>query len=266
MSLRLSLLSLIRRRRASIEVSNATSSYKALLERRIDVFERLAHIGAAAVVVGVIVEYKTALGEFLQTWNVCILIPAIGGILIALGVGLETLMGMLASSSEHKLRGINAREIADLNSQAEQDRLKRVEIEERIADRVIKPEQIDRIVEGVKSFLDQSFVVTAPFATREVLRFIQSLGEILFRAGWKQGGIAAYTEAAPDFFVGVRVSIVVSASDSTRMAATSLLRALNAEDVMARGPSSVLPSAFAVYPQDNELVANIIIVNVGIKP
>jgi hypothetical protein len=98
MNFRLSLLSLIRRRRASIDVNKAANSYRAELECKIDKLENWAHIGVA----GVIIEYKTPLWTFLQTWDITVLVPAIGGILIAVGVGIEMLMGILASRRERK--------------------------------------------------------------------------------------------------------------------------------------------------------------------
>ena len=265
-----SLRSLIRRRRVSIDSSNAANSYKAELERNIDALENWAHVGAAVVVIGVIVEYKTPLLTFLQTWSIAVLAPAIGGILIAIGVGLEMLMGILASGREHKLRDINAKEVAELNLHAEQERHARVKIEERIADRSVSDEQSARIVGSLKPFAEQLFTITVPFITRELLQFTGTLFKLFERAGWKQGIIAIRDSSNTEMLAGVTIWTHGIAAHGVLRAAEATVSAFNAEGIMTHGPYIASLESVPVHiKEDNRAIEHIratIIINIGLNP
>jgi len=188
MTFRLSPRSLMRRRRASTDVNKATSSYKGELEHKIDNLENWAHVGAAIVVAGVIIEYKTPLWTFLQTWAITVLVPAIGGILIAVGVGLEMLMGILASRREHKLRDENAKETAELYLRAEKERHARVKLEQSMADAKLLLSQ--RQIGDMETFVQELGLFPGTRAavlydrTLDALHLAMHLTSALNRCGW----------------------------------------------------------------------------------
>jgi hypothetical protein len=241
MRFRLRLRRILRRRDSSIEVKSAANSKKAL-ERSIDIFESIAHVGAVMVVIGVIVEYKAPLWTFLQTWDAGALVPAIGGILIAFGVGLEVLTGLLASGREHQLRDINAREVAELNLRAEKEHHARVKLEEKLAPRSLSNEQRRAISDKLRPY-SGTHINCLSLAERDgdVLGLGSDILTAIIDAGWMP--FPSVGDDASILNPGVIIEVNPQASASDVRSANELADALRAERVTTIGPRGPSPGA-----------------------
>jgi hypothetical protein len=127
-------------RDASIEDSRAANSPQAL-ESKIDFLENVARFCAVVVIGGVVLEYLPKFIAFGKAPRWALFKDLSGGLLIALGIAGEVLASMLSSRKEQQLRDLNARTVAELNLRAEQERLARVKLEARLADRRVSFEQ-----------------------------------------------------------------------------------------------------------------------------
>jgi len=183
------------------------------------------------VVVGVIVEYKAPLWEFLQTLDIAVLAPAIGGILIAVGVGLEILMGILASRREHQLRDINAEEVARLSALAELERKAGIELEaevERLRKENNDRELLDRyrsvgnvevFEEAMRAFSGTKYALEFWHSQQEVCELQWRLNISLTNAGWIRGRVMHRQNLS----FGVWVMTVVRENHAVRSKAAEAL-------------------------------------------
>jgi hypothetical protein len=123
----------------------------------------------------------------------------------------------------------NAR-AAEANEKAEQERLARVKIEQRLADRVLTDAQVEAIADKLKPFAGQEYRVTTYWDLKEPLALANRIHQSLTRAGWKyskpEGATALFSGIG-----GVQVYVHPDANEVVQAAATALVSALTAEDI-----------------------------------
>jgi hypothetical protein len=152
-------------------------------EKRFGFWENVCGLG---VVAGVGLEYGPKLIFFIHapTWENFVNLS--GGLLIALGVAGEVLFASLAAGKRDQLRDRNIRRVAELNLQAEQERLARVRIEQSIAMRNLSGAQRAALIEGLSAFSENpSKVIVVPRLNEdfESFRFCGLLTSALQAAG-----------------------------------------------------------------------------------
>jgi hypothetical protein len=125
----------------------------------------------------------------------------------------------------------NAR-AAEANEKAEQERLARVKIEQRLADRVLTDAQVERIASKLRAFAGQAYKVTTYWDLKEPLGLANRIHELLTRAGWQY---IEYDRAAMLFsgVAGVRVSVHPEAETTVQTAAMELVSALTTVGIEA---------------------------------
>jgi hypothetical protein len=144
---------------------------------------------------------------------------------------------------------------AEANEKAETERLARVRIEQRLADRVLTDEQLSSISNKIKGFSGQEYGVTTYWDLKESVAISNRIALGLERGGW------SYVKPAQAAFMlggieGVQVWVHPDADDSVKKAADALVEALNDEDMDA-----VLKEQNPANPKDNKIHLNI-----GTKP
>ena len=144
---------------------------------------------------------------------------------------------------------------AEANEKAETERLARVKIEQRLADRVLTDEQLTSIANKIKEFAGQEYDVTPYWDLKESFAIANRISIGLERGGWK------YIKPSQSAFMlggiaGVQVWVHPDADNSVKKAADALILALNAEDIGA-----ILKEQNPANPKDNKIH-----LNVGTKP
>ena len=192
------------------------------------------------------------LSQSVDSWNTGIIVMMIVAAMAATGLVLTQYTafrkaGLLADAQERLLKEKDkeaektAQELrldiakanqaaAEAKQKAEEDRLARVKIEQRLADRKLTDAQVAVIVDKLKVFADQEFEVTPYWELREPMATANRIADALTLAGWKYippksaevllGGVA-----------GVLVYVHPSASERTKKAADSLVSALTKEGI-----------------------------------
>lgn len=152
----------------------------------------------------------------------------------------------------------NAR-AAEANRIAEGERLARIKIEERLAWRLLNPEQQSRIASKLSGFKGNRVDVGASPVTVEAGRFAKQIQEVLARAGWTSD----LTKGPMDL---VASGIVVRTTTDPRgvMIGLAVVDALNAEHFSA-GFQADLPGAVPQTKPDDPYLTRVLIV-VGSKP
>lgn len=197
--------------------------------------------------------------------------------LVAIGVVGEAILGVWHWRLDGKMRDLrhsesqlHERELAQLeketqeaaaraaeaNRKAEEEKLARVKIEQRLADRVLTDAQLATIADKVRPFSGQEYQVTTFWELREPLAISNRIHQALTLAGWTyiphgQGGAFLLGGLS-----GVQVWIHPDADVQVKNAANSLVSALNDEDIAA-----VLKQQNPQNPKDNKIA-----LNVGTKP
>ena len=145
---------------------------------------------------------------------------------------------------------------AEANQKAEEERLARVKIEERLANRTLTDAQVTTIADAVKQFVGQEFNVTTYWNHIEAKPIAARIYAALVFAGWIFSAPASAEFLFPGE-TGVLVYIHPSADEQTKVAAELLVSALIKEGIV-----SELRAENAV----NNLKHNKIKLNVGTKP
>jgi hypothetical protein len=228
------------------------------LEASASRLERFATICGWFVAGGVVLEYVPKFMEFLAYPSLHYLRELSGGIVITIGIAGEILFGGWASRRRTILTDRNKLEIAELNRQAEQDRLARREIEERLAYRTLRDTQIPAIADKLREFQGQEFSVSSAWsATEEVQSLVNRLVTTLIMAGW--------TYANPDPRIphpAVMSGVVILTHrhavgvGQTKNAAIALIAALLAENIYVHGEEQFPPIPFHTK----------ILISIGTKP
>lgn len=159
----------------------------------------------------------------------------------------------IASANE---RAANAeKESARLSKEAEEERLARAKIEEKLAWRALSREQQGRISSKLHPFLGQEFTIVTYADDAEAINLRDSMFTILQSAGWQ------YPNQQFSMLMvlvrGVSVGISPSAKESTKLAASILELALRREDIAAN---------VDVFEFDDRTTVNTILIRVGKKP
>jgi hypothetical protein len=123
----------------------------------------------------------------------------------------------------------NAR-AAEANQKAEEDRVARLKIEQRFADRTLTNEQIAAIAAKLRPFVPQAYEITPYWDMKESMSITNRIYQALVLAGWTQNE-PQKGRAMLGGVVGVLVYIHPAAGSKTKDAANSLVSALNADDI-----------------------------------
>jgi len=178
--------------------SQKLTKEKSRLEAVIDRLDTGMLLSILAVVIGLIIEY---LFEFIPKTDPTLLsiTHKVGGGIVTLGVSGELIIEYFHGKQETKLReindaiiGANTERVAELNLEAEKERLARVNIEQRLVRwtirRKLDQNETDGVQEQLKQFAGQRFGITHAAtddaATSEPLQFAMQLRGILQGAGW----------------------------------------------------------------------------------
>ncbi len=122
---------------------------------------------------------------------------------------------------------------AEANRIAESERLARMKIEQRLADRSLTDAQLTAIADKVKPFSGQEFLVTTYWGLKEPLSITNRIYAALDSAGWKyvkHKGVKNLIGMASGVFVNVHPT----ADEQTKKAAASLVSALTVEGIASR--------------------------------
>jgi hypothetical protein len=129
----------------------------------------------------------------------------------------------------------NEREATVLQKLAEDERLARVKIEEKLAYRHLNDEQREHVWAKLEAFAGQKVNLFALGSDPERLAIGSDIASALHRGGWIIYGFAE-TMANRPLLSGIVVEVNDDASESAREAAKSLVLALRAEQLIVIGP------------------------------
>jgi hypothetical protein len=153
-------------------------------------------------------------------------------------------------SAQANERAANAeREAARLNKSAEEERLARLMIEERLKPRRLSQEQRDAIRVMVSAFSGTDVRLTTVVSDSDGAQFAKDFLDVLSEAGWHVGSIDAGVFTPP-----LPVGVIIQVGDRHNVAAVALQRVLLAKGIDTGG--QVVPS---MGPSAITLV-------IGIKP
>lgn len=192
--------------------------------------------GMIAQVAGVVAAALTVAGVLMTFW--------------ASGVRDRHSDRLIADANAEAARAI-AR-AAEANEKAESEKLARVKIEQKLADRTV--EHAASLVDALKPHEGQPYKVTTFWDMREPMQLANFLHKVLQTSGWQ------YQEHGPEgsFLLGgiegVEVYFHPSAPSKHKDAAQALVAALNAAGVQAKTKHASGPSTEFVF------------MNVGTKP
>ena len=116
---------------------------------------------------------------------------------------------------------------------AEGEKLARVRIEQRLADRVLTYVQIEAISDKVRPFSGQEYEITTFWDLKEPLAIADRIHTALQLAGWEYLK-PERTRVILGGREGVRVNVNPAADERTKEAAKSLVTALNGEDIASQ--------------------------------
>lgn len=120
------------------------------------------------------------------------------------------------------------------NQLAESERLERLKIEERLADRAMTDEQVAEFTGKMTEFAGQRLFVLATRAGEPAKLGNQIVRALLNGSGWRVG--ATYEDNATRVVLDLLVEVVQRAEVSTTRAALALAAALRAGGLSTRGP------------------------------
>jgi hypothetical protein len=227
------------------------------LEKYIGILDILLLCFAGVVAIGVTGEYFFHLPRF-GRWT-------------ALGVDGEAVLGFVSFLQNRRLRTLQEgetallrRDVAEANRSAEQEKLARVRIEERLARRHLTDDNLKTIIAALRPLADAGRlidVVKYPNDS-EVAELAYQLTRVLKDAGWNP---AEYGLDATEPISGILIEIDGS-NPPTRVAANTLVSALSAAGLSVAGPASTLPrTAGLSVPIGTRPVGGAIRVTIGGK-
>jgi hypothetical protein len=124
---------------------------------------------------------------------------------------------------------------AEANQKAEEERLARVKIEEKLAPRHLAPEQMARVTAHLKRFAGQRINVFAFTTDQETVGIANQIIAALQAAKW-QLSISAGQEASGRSVPGALVEVKKDASEMDVAAAKALVKVLGDERLPIAGP------------------------------
>lgn len=187
-----------------------TGASAQMLERQVDKYSGIGHFCALVVVIGVGLEYKEPFLQLLRQHNLLalkmLLRESAGGILVAIGVAGELLVGFLANRKDNELRSLNAMrvvslglKIAELNLLAEQERHSRAKLEHRLAPRLLSSEDRQILRDRLSRYRSQQFQIHVDTDNGECVNFAEEIRDCLTdECGWTGDmyGVASHTIAS----------------------------------------------------------------------
>ncbi|MFZ1774902.1 MAG: hypothetical protein WAT78_13210 [Rhizobiaceae bacterium] len=155
--------------------------------------------------------------------------------------------------SDERIAEANTR-AAEANQKAEAERLERLKIEDRLADRSLNAEQTTQLVGKMKAFKGQEYKVTTFWDSREPLALANIIHRALTQAEWKyipHGEGGSFLLGMKD---GIEVFVHSDGSIAAQGAASELVAAMNEVGLRAKLKNS------QGSPSD------VLSINVGTKP
>jgi hypothetical protein len=251
-------LKIFKRRRTGRNAEITPEILEASARRR----RALEYTSAVVVLVGIVGEYVAPFVSALPRIGLFASLRAVWpGVLITAGIAGEILFSMLVASVEGRLQSIQAqrtaealREAANANLLAEQERLARAKIEERIAFRTLTPEQQHELANVLRIHSGQKFIPYCVTVTPDVEIVCRWLMDVLKNAGWETLSPFLMIHAGA-VIPGIRIGTRPNVDDETRNAAELLKVALH--DV-----------GIAAYQADQEWIElpSTITIGIGSKP
>jgi hypothetical protein len=211
------------------------------------------------------------LGLDLDSWNGVLVVSLFLAALAAVVVGVATFAVIrlqraeeIATKEEFERYKIEAGErisdtyarAAEANQKAEQEKLARVKIEERLADRQLSDSQVAAIAEKIKPFGAQEFAMVAYWNLREPMALAERVFKVFQLTDWKYIPPPATGIMLIDGIEGVQIWLHPDADPRTWEAAIALEDALKTEGITAE-----LKTQNPANPKDNRIT-----LNVGTKP
>ena len=203
---------------------------KEKLELYIHVLDILLLCFAVIVAFGVTGEYLFQLSSF--------------GRFTAIGVDGEAVLGFLSFLFSRRLRAIQdieiaalRRDVAEANRLAEQDRLARIKIEERLAPRRVIGRDKQHVIALLRSSGHRIIDIVKYKNDAEVATLVHDISEVLTESGWTP---TLYEPASSEPIVGITVEIDPQ-NPPTLQAGTALVSTLSIAGLSASGPNSSLP-------------------------
>lgn len=174
-------------RRLPKGMTNASDSE---LEKSIESCERWEWFGGGLVVVGVLGEVAIAAihppyDSFLEQWG-----SSLANSLVALGVGLEIILGQMAGRRQSELKRRSDERVGAANVRAEEANQKAQEAALELARlttpraQLLTPEATISIIEAIRPFSGTPFTIGLPPVGREQWDLAWHLEPILPKAGW----------------------------------------------------------------------------------
>lgn len=167
----------------------------------------------------------------------------------------EEVASKLQRESDERIADAQAR-AAEANQKAEEERLARVRIEQRLADRNLSDEQFATVVEKLKAFVGQQYRVVTFWDLREPMAISNRISRAITAAGWEYLQLGPGGGILLGGLAGVHVYVHPQATPAVRNAARTAVEALSAEEI----------SAELREINDPANPTNIIQFNVGTKP
>lgn len=140
----------------------------------------------------------------------------------------ESFESEIAKANERAAEAM--KEAARLNKLAEEEKLARIKIEQRFADRQLTDKQVEVVLNKIKKFTNQEYEVTTFWDLKEPVAFANRIHSILTAASWMYvkpknagfllGGIA-----------GIQVFVHPEADKQAQEAAKTLVESLNEQDI-----------------------------------
>lgn len=205
----------------------------------------------------------------LEDWNTLLqfVSAVLLGLTFAVGAGAIWTGYVLSKRQDERIARIS-RDVAEANARAaeanrvaEEEKLARLKIEERLAWRVLTSEQEARIASKLSAFKGNPVTVGTSPATVEAGRFAKQLQEVLARAGWK-----SYMTSGPiDDMVASGVVVRTTTDPRGVKAGMAVVEALRSEHFEASF-SEDLPGVGTptIDPKDPYLARALVVV--GSKP
>lgn len=183
-----------------------------LLESRVEYAKAAAIIGWIFIIVGLLGELKASsrIEDLSASIQEC--------------SDAKVREAMLEASEANERASKNEKEAAQLNKAAEDERLARIQLQERVAWRTISPTDIARIGSKLRVHRGIRIAVSTLAGNEEAVSFAEDVGAIFTTARWSFLGVVPMGNLGVQRF-GLRIS--TTRDDPTRTAAQDLKRALN---------------------------------------
>ncbi|MGL5935129.1 MAG: hypothetical protein ACRCZI_05855 [Cetobacterium sp.] len=222
-------------------IMNAPDTEQSILEKKEGRADAWMYCGMVLVLLGVVIETVPA---FLGEKGILHHAHKFGGSMVALGLAIEFAAEAAASKYRAKLKELSETALSEIRERAaraeqaaaeatlaaEQERLARVKIEERLADRRLTPEQHQRIVAALGRFRGQQVAVVLYMLSTESKKLSEQIQTALTSAHW-QVNVHSHMGGAEQM---PGVTVFISDGQPTIPAANALKEALLSEGIATR--------------------------------